>query len=179
MFGLPLPTLSELFSSVTVLAPTIGSTGLMEAPSGGASIRSVSYSADLLGLNGNAEATSCVPAAFSATRSPAPEVSGSAGPLTVVRLFRTVLLFLGVLDGRDDFANISREQHVAYRHRRAQLIFFSTLPLPCSHAATIQQTIAHAAPRHHPARTSVGQCRPRYTRLTPTRSVNVIATDST
>ena len=48
----------------------------------------------LFGLKGNADARSCVPAAFSATMSPAPEASGSAGPLTVVRLLRTVLLFL-------------------------------------------------------------------------------------
>jgi hypothetical protein len=56
----------------------------------------------LFGLKGNADATSCVPAAFSATMSPAPEASGSAGPLTVVRLLRTVLLSLAVFAGRDD-----------------------------------------------------------------------------
>ena len=33
-----------------------------------------------------------------------PDASGSAGPLTVVRLFRTVLLFLAVFAGRDDLA---------------------------------------------------------------------------
>ena len=32
MFGPPLPTLSDPFSSVTVLAPTIGSAGLTDAP---------------------------------------------------------------------------------------------------------------------------------------------------
>ena len=104
MFGPPLPTLSDPFSSVTVLAPTIGSAGLTDAPSGGASAASGSYSAALFGLKGNADATSCVPAAFSATMSPAPDASGSAGPLTVVRLFRTVLLFLAVFAGRDDLA---------------------------------------------------------------------------
>src|SRR5688572_17343365 len=102
MFGAPLPTLSDPLSSVTVLAPTIGSAGLTEAPSGGASAASGSYSAALFGLNGNADATSCVPAAFSAMRSPAPDASGSAGPLTVVRLFRTALLLLAVFVGRDD-----------------------------------------------------------------------------
>ena len=90
--------------SLTVLAPTIGSAGLTDAPSGGASAASGSYSAALIGLNGNADATSCAPAAFSATMSPAPEASGSAGPLTVVRLFRTVLLFFGVFDDREDLA---------------------------------------------------------------------------
>ena len=72
MFGPPLPTLSDPFSSVTVLAPTIGSAGVTDAPSGGASAASGSYSAALFGLKGNADATSCVPAAFSATMSPAP-----------------------------------------------------------------------------------------------------------
>ena len=102
MFGAPLPTLSDPLTSLTVLAPTIGSAGLTDAPSGGASAASGSYSAALFGLNGNAAATSCVPAAFSATMSPSPEASGSAGPLTVVRLLRTVLLFFVVFDGRDD-----------------------------------------------------------------------------
>src|SRR6186997_1340208 len=104
MFGPPLPTLSDPFTSLTVLAPTIGSSGLTEAPSGGASAASGSYSAALFGLKGNAEATSCVATAFSATMSPAPEASGLAGPLTVVRLLRTVLLFFDVFDDRDDFA---------------------------------------------------------------------------
>ena len=104
MFGPPLPTLSDPFSSVTVLAPTIGSAGLTDAPSGGASAASGSYSAALFGLKGNADATSCVPAAFSATMSPAPDASGSAGPLTVVRLLRTVLWFFAVFAGRDDLA---------------------------------------------------------------------------
>src|SRR6187402_1766818 len=104
MCGPPLPTLSDPFRSLTVLAPTMGSSGVTDAPSGGASAASRSYSAALFGLKGKADATSCVPAAFSATVSPMPEASGSAGPLTVVRLLRTVLLFLGVLAGRDDLA---------------------------------------------------------------------------
>ena len=104
MFGPPLPTLSDPLTSLTVLAPTIGSAGLTDAPSGGASAASGSYSAALFGLKGNADARSCVPAAFSAAMSPAPDASGSAGPLTVVRLFRTVLLFLAVFAGRDDLA---------------------------------------------------------------------------
>src|SRR5215207_4356829 len=103
MFG-PLPSFSEPLTSLTVLAPTIGSAGLTEAPSGGASAASGSYSAALFGLKGNADATSCVPAAFSARMSPGPDASGSAGPLTVARLFRTVLLSLAVFAGRDDLA---------------------------------------------------------------------------
>ena len=55
------------------------------------------------GLNGKADARSCVPATFSASTSPRHEESGAAGPLTVARLFRVVLCFLGVL-GRADFA---------------------------------------------------------------------------
>src|SRR5688572_28383056 len=107
MFGAPLPTLSDPLSSVTVLAPTIGSAGLTDAPSGGASAASGSYSAALFGLKGKADARSCVPAAFSARMSPAPDAPGSAGPLTVARLFRTVLallLFLAGFAGRDCFA---------------------------------------------------------------------------
>src|SRR6476469_854164 len=99
MFGPPLPTLSEPLTSLTVLAPTIGSSGLTEAPSGGASAASGSYSAALFGLKGNAEARACVPAAFSAAMSPALDASGTAGPLTVVRLLRALLLFLLVFDG--------------------------------------------------------------------------------
>ena len=68
-FGPPLPTLSDPFSSVTVLAPTIGSAGLTDAPSGGARAASGSYSAALFGLKGNAEARSWVPDAFSARMS--------------------------------------------------------------------------------------------------------------
>src|SRR5688572_6306112 len=104
MAGPPLPTLSEPFSSDTVLAPTIGSAGLADTPSGGASAASGSYSAALFGLKGKPDARSCVPAAFSAATSPVPDSSGAAGPLTVVRLLRTVLLFLVVFAGRDDLA---------------------------------------------------------------------------
>src|SRR4029453_16744582 len=63
-----------------------------------------SYSAALFGLKRNADATSCVPAAFSTTMSPAPDASGSAGPLTGVRLLRTGLLFFAVFAGRADLA---------------------------------------------------------------------------
>src|SRR6187401_2632923 len=101
MFGPPLPTLSDPLTSLTVLAPTIGSSGLTEAPSGGASAASGSYSAALFGLKGNAEARSCVPTAFSAAMSPAPDASGAVGPLTVVRLFRTLLWFLAVFADRE------------------------------------------------------------------------------
>src|SRR4029453_2822624 len=107
MFGPPLPALSDPFSSVTVLAPTIGSAGLTDAPLRGARAKPGSYSAALFGLKGNAVARSCVPAAFSAARSPAPDASDRAGPLTVARLFRTVLLLFELFDvftGRDAFA---------------------------------------------------------------------------
>ena len=63
-----------------------------------------SYSAGLFGLKRNADARSCITAVFSAMMSPVPEASGSVGPLTVVRLLRTVLLFLAVFGGRDDLA---------------------------------------------------------------------------
>ena len=101
MFGPPLPTLSDPVSSLTVLAPAIGSDGFTDAPSGGASATAGSYSAALLGLNVKAEATSCVAAAFSAVTSPRPDASGSAGPLTVVRLLRIVLPFLEPFDDLD------------------------------------------------------------------------------
>jgi hypothetical protein len=84
----------------TLLSHDVGAAGLTDAPCGGASAASRSYSAALFRLKGNADATSCVPAAFSATMSPAPDASDSAGPLTVVRLLRTVLLIL-VFAGRD------------------------------------------------------------------------------
>src|SRR6476469_524505 len=102
MCGPPLPTLSDPFRSVTVLAPTIGSAGFIDAPSRGASAASGSYSDALFGLNGNADATFCLPAAFSARMSPCPDASRLAGPLTVVRLFRVVLLFRGLFDALDD-----------------------------------------------------------------------------
>jgi len=113
MFGPPLPTFSDPFRSLTVLAPAIGSRDLTDLPSGGASAASGSYSAALLALNAKAEASSCVAAALSATTSPIPEASGSAGPLTVVRLLRMVLPVLELFadaerfwgfEGRDDFA---------------------------------------------------------------------------
>src|SRR5690349_9218650 len=113
MLGPPLPTLSDPCRSLTVLAPAIGSDGFTDAPSGGAIAASGSYSAALFGLNAKADATSWVAAAFSAVMSPAPDASRSAGPLTVVRLFRTVLLLrdfpadserLRCFVGREDFA---------------------------------------------------------------------------
>src|SRR5262245_12726022 len=51
----------------------------------------------------------------------------------------------------------------------------STWPRFCSQRAASQQTIAHAAPSVQPARTSVGQCTPRYTRLTPTSTISTTA----
>src|SRR4029450_12762108 len=112
MLGPPLPTLSDPFSSLTVLAPAIGSDGFTDAPSGGASAAAGSYSAALLGFNVKA-ATSFVPAGLSAGTSPRPDASGAAGPVTVVRLLRIVLPSLEpfddldcleLLDGREDFA---------------------------------------------------------------------------
>src|SRR5688572_14241510 len=69
----------------------MGSAGLADAPSGGARAAAGSYSAALVGLNGNAVASASVPAIFSASASPMPDASGAAGPLTVARLFRVVL----------------------------------------------------------------------------------------
>src|SRR4029450_6079328 len=119
MLAPPLPTLSDPFSSLTVLAPAIGSDGFTDAPSGGASAAAGSYSAALLGLNVKAEVTSCVAAAFSAVTSLRPDASGSAGPLTVVRLLRSVLPSLepfddldslALFDGREDFAMRIRDR---------------------------------------------------------------------
>jgi hypothetical protein len=64
--------------------------------------RRESYSA-AFGLDGLADGTSCVAAVFSATMSPS-NASGSAGPLEVIRLFPTALLFLVVFAGVDDLA---------------------------------------------------------------------------
>src|SRR5688572_10497805 len=107
MLGSPLPTFSDPCPSLTVLAPAIGSFGFTATPTGGASAASGSYSAALFWLKANDDATSCVAAAFSAAMSPAPDASGSAGPLTVVLLFRFVRLVerFGV---RDDFAMLPR-----------------------------------------------------------------------
>src|SRR5688572_14555814 len=89
--GLPLPTFSEPFVSVTVLDPTIGSGGTIEGPSGGAVAAAGSYSSALFGLNGKLAATSCVPTSFAVSASDELDVngdcmeSGAAGPLTVAR----------------------------------------------------------------------------------------------
>jgi len=93
MLGSPLPTFSETFRSLTVLPPTMGLAGLADAPSGGVSAASGSYSAALLALNGNDAARSSMPATFSARMSPAPDASGRLGPLTVARALRTVPCF--------------------------------------------------------------------------------------
>src|SRR5436190_2931830 len=100
MFGPPLPTFFEPLISLTVLAPAIGSVASTDAPSGGGV--SGSNSAALWALNRNAEAASCVAAAFRAAASP-PDRSGSAAPLTVARLFRSTLVFFATFD-REDFA---------------------------------------------------------------------------
>src|SRR5688572_23733292 len=50
--GDPLPTFSEPLVSVTVLAPTIGSFGVADIPTGGAIAAAGSYSAALVALNG-------------------------------------------------------------------------------------------------------------------------------
>ena len=82
---------------MTVLAPTIGSAGLADMPTGGAAVAAGSYSAALLALNGKAAASSCVPATFAATSSCDGAGAGSAGPLTVARLVRTASVgFFGV-----------------------------------------------------------------------------------
>jgi hypothetical protein len=63
----------------------------------------------LFGLNRKADATSSVAAIFSAATSLTLGVSGSAGPLTVARLFRSVLRNLpGRADrvGFEDFAMV-------------------------------------------------------------------------
>src|SRR5688500_14383260 len=96
----PPPTLSDAVRSVTVLAPITGSARWRDAPTDGSSAASASYSAAFPELNGNADATSAVRAAFRARISAAPDASGAAGSLTVVRLFRTLLLFLAVFPGR-------------------------------------------------------------------------------
>ena len=67
MFGAPLPTLSEPLTSLTVLAPTIGSAGLTDAPSGGASAASGIVFGRLVRVEGKrATPGPAVPAAFSA-----------------------------------------------------------------------------------------------------------------
>src|SRR5215218_10156256 len=104
MLGPPLPTLLEPLSSVTVLAPTIGSAGFAVMPGGGASPGAGSYSDALVSLNANSAASASVPAAFSATISPIVRASGFAAPLTVVRLLRTVLPALVVCGDFGDFA---------------------------------------------------------------------------
>jgi hypothetical protein len=119
MCGPPLPALSDPFRSLTAPARAVGSRGFKAAPGGGDNAASGSYSEPLFALNAKAEATSCVAVALSAAASPIPEVFGSAGPLTVVRLFRIVLLLLEsfvacecfcVFEGLEDFAMGIREE---------------------------------------------------------------------
>src|SRR5687767_367196 len=87
MTGPPLPALSEPFCSVTVLAPTIGSSGSKDWPASGATAASGSNSRGLFALKGIFEARSCVPAAFAARSSDdSGRAAGSAGPLTVARV---------------------------------------------------------------------------------------------
>ena len=57
----PLPTLSEPFRSVTVLAPTIGSRGVTDGPCSGPSSTCGSYSDALSGLKGRLTDSSSVP----------------------------------------------------------------------------------------------------------------------
>src|ERR1700687_868922 len=80
MLGPPLPVFSNPFDSLTVTAPTSGSAGLTDGPSSGVSAAAGSDSALLIVLNGEADATSCVPLTFSASSSPLPDRSGAAGP---------------------------------------------------------------------------------------------------
>src|SRR6187455_2053112 len=99
MFGPPLPTFSEPFASVTVLAPASGSRDVTDGPASGASAASGSYSELFNGLYGKAAATSADAAIFSARRSPFPDRPGWAGPLTVARLFRLVLVSVFLVVG--------------------------------------------------------------------------------
>jgi hypothetical protein len=52
MMGDPLPVFSDPLLSVTVLAPTNGSSGVTACPGRGRVALAGSYSADLLALNG-------------------------------------------------------------------------------------------------------------------------------
>src|SRR4029453_4224532 len=98
--GPPLPTLSDPFISVTVLAPTIGSSAIAVIPAGGAVAASGSYSADLFALNGIFAASSCAPAALAARSSPDEiDVLGRGGPLTVARLLRLSPTDFGAMGG--------------------------------------------------------------------------------
>jgi hypothetical protein len=88
--GEPLPVLSDPLVSVTVLDPTIGSSGLTDVPTGGASSGSLPYSSGLLALKGIAAARASVPAAFAVRSSrELTRASGFAGPETVARLLRS------------------------------------------------------------------------------------------
>src|SRR6185436_19295873 len=109
--GAPLPTLSDAFISVMVLAPTIGSAGFVHSPAVGLTAVSGSNSSGLLALNRNASASACVPAALADRVSvESTSVDGRAGPLTVARgsgflladilgvlVLVDVLLFAGLL----------------------------------------------------------------------------------
>ena len=64
--GVPLPVLSDAFSSVTVLPVTSGSRGFAVGPGAGRSAASGSNSRGLLALYGKADASSSVPAIFAA-----------------------------------------------------------------------------------------------------------------
>ena len=98
MGGDPLPTFSDPFISVTVLAPTTGSSGLADTPCGGAIAASGWYSSALLALKGIFAASASVPAAFTARSSPANSfdltggVFGFAAPLTVARVVPAALV---------------------------------------------------------------------------------------
>src|SRR5688572_3861444 len=90
MGGPPLPTFSDEFASVTVLAPTRGSSGTSCWPGFGApAVSPRANSSGLLVLKEIRDDNSCVPAVF-ATRSSGEccDPPGVAGPLTVVRLLR-------------------------------------------------------------------------------------------
>jgi hypothetical protein len=87
--GPPLPTLSEPFPSVTVLAVASGSCGAMACPALGAVAAPASYSNALLALKGMLDASSSVPASLASRSSDEDvEVDGSEGPPMVARLLR-------------------------------------------------------------------------------------------
>src|SRR5688500_11746586 len=82
--GAPLPTFSELFISVTVLAVAIGSAGSNAGPSPGALCARGSNSKGLSALNAICRDRSSVAAIFDSSTSRAPvSTDGRAGPLTV------------------------------------------------------------------------------------------------
>lgn len=82
MAGPPLPTFSEPVGLGHVLAQASGSRGVTEGPVFGARAALGLYSEAFNGLYGSTAARSAAAAIFSERRSPWPDRSGWAGPLT-------------------------------------------------------------------------------------------------